>query len=149
MTGLRPRLLDPFDVMRATRALAPHDPRLNDIRWLTGQALRGVHEVATRDEMKAAPFEASPRADTARKARIDPVSVRLHARERLAACEEKAGPAAWTIVRRIVLEGACVRDCREHVPEIVTPWRCDAVISDRLRVALDALGPLLNIREKP
>jgi hypothetical protein len=26
------RILDPFDVMRSTRALAPHDPKLNDIR---------------------------------------------------------------------------------------------------------------------
>lgn len=149
MTGLRPRLLDPFDVMRATRSLAPHDPRLNDVRWLTGQALRGVHELATREGMRAAPFGLLRRAAAARKAPIDPVAARFDARERLAACEEKAGPAAWTIVRRIVLEGASVRDCREFVPEIVTPWRVDAVISDRLRVALDALGPLLNIREKP
>jgi hypothetical protein len=30
------RLLDPFDTMRANRVLAPHDPKLNDIRWLVG-----------------------------------------------------------------------------------------------------------------
>ena len=30
----------PFDIMRATRALAPHDPKLNDMRWLIGEALR-------------------------------------------------------------------------------------------------------------
>ena len=40
------RILDPFDVMRSTRALAPHDPKLNDMRWLIGEALRRVHQRA-------------------------------------------------------------------------------------------------------
>jgi hypothetical protein len=31
------------------------------------------------------------------------------------------------------------------VPEIVTPWRADAVVTDRLRVALDQLGDLLGV----
>ena len=50
--GLR-RLLDPFDVMRSTRALAPHDPRLNDLRWLIGEALRRVHSRAELDALRA------------------------------------------------------------------------------------------------
>ena len=29
------RMLDPFDTMRANRVLAPNDPKLNDIRWLS------------------------------------------------------------------------------------------------------------------
>ena len=37
-----------------------------------------------------------------------------------------------------------MRDCRDIIPEITTPWRADAVIMDRMRVALDALGPLLG-----
>ena len=58
--------------------------------------------------------------------------------------EDRAGPAAWPIVIRIVIEGAGVRDCRGFVPEIVTPWRADAVVTDRLRVALDLLGEIMG-----
>ena len=61
------------------------------------------------------------------------------------AAEERAGPAAWPILTRIVIEGAGVRDCRGFVPEIVTPWRADAVVTDRLRVALDTLGELVGV----
>ena len=38
-----------------------------------------------------------------------------------------------------------MRECRGFVPEIVTPWRADAVVTDRLRVALDALGGLMGV----
>jgi len=38
-----------------------------------------------------------------------------------------------------------VRDCRAYVSEIATPWRADAIIADRLRVALDRLGDLLGV----
>ena len=55
------------------------------------------------------------------------------------------GPAAWPIVARIVIEGAGVRDCRAFIPEIVTPWRADAVVTDRLRVALDMMGNLMGV----
>ena len=51
------RLLDPFDVMRSTRALAPHDPKLNDIRWLVGEALRRVHNRARLDGLRAVPLD--------------------------------------------------------------------------------------------
>ncbi len=55
------------------------------------------------------------------------------------------GPAAWPIVTRIVIEGAGVRECRGFVPELATPWRADAVVADRLRVALDTLGELMGV----
>ena len=69
----------------------------------------------------------------------------LHARDKIRAASDRVGPAAWPILTRVILEGACVRDCRGFVPEIVTPWRADAVVTDRLRVALDALGGLLGV----
>ena len=71
--------------------------------------------------------------------------IALHARDKIRAAEQKAGPAAWPIVTRVVIEGSGVRDCRGFVPEIVTPWRADAVVTDRLRVALDQLGELLGV----
>ena len=69
----------------------------------------------------------------------------LHARDKLRDAEERVGPHAWPIVTRIVIEGAGVRDCRGFVPELATPWRVDAVVSDRLRVALDMLGGLMGV----
>ena len=51
------RLVDPFDVMRSTRALAPHDPRLNDLRWLIGEALRRLHRRADLDALRAVPLD--------------------------------------------------------------------------------------------
>ena len=125
--------------MRSTRALAPHDPKLNDIRWLIGEALRRVHQRASLDALRAvapdrlgvdrlrSPLRPACQRDRAARARQDP-----------RAAEQKAGPAAWPIVTRIIIEGAGVRDCRGFVPEIVTPWRADAVVTDRLRVALDS-----------
>ena len=71
--------------------------------------------------------------------------IALHARDKIRAAEQKAGPAAWPIVARIVIEGGGVRDCRGFVAEIVTPWRADAVVTDRLRVALDAIGGLMGV----
>jgi len=56
-----------------------------------------------------------------------------------------AGPAAWPILTRVVVEGASLRDCRRLVPEIVTPWRADAVLADRLRVGLDRLGEVVGV----
>ena len=57
-------------------------------------------------------------------------------------------PHAWPIVLRIVIEGAGVRECRGFVPELVTPWRADAVVTDRLRVGLDILGELLGVTKE-
>ena len=47
------RILDPFDTMRANRVLAPHDPKLNDIRWLIGKSLRRTHQRAQLDALRA------------------------------------------------------------------------------------------------
>lgn len=136
MTDL-PRILDPFDVMRSTRALSPSDPKLNDIRWLTGEALRRLHQRANLDAL---------RSTATGEYKLPSSEIALHARDKLRAAEDKAGPAAWPIVAKIILEGAHVRDCRSFVPEVVTPWRADAVVTDRLRVALDQLGPLMGVR---
>jgi hypothetical protein len=43
--------------MRSTRALAPHDPRLNDLRWLIGEALRRLHRRADLDALRAVPLD--------------------------------------------------------------------------------------------
>lgn len=143
--GRARRLLDPFDVMRTTRALAPHDPKLNDVRWLVGEALRRVHGRAGLDGLRAAPLDKVASGGFGPRSGLPSSEIALHAREKLRAAEERAGPAAWPILTRIVLEGAGVRECRGFVPEIVTPWRADAVVTDRLRVALDALGGLMGV----
>ena len=133
------RRREPFDVMRSTRALAPHDPKLNDLRWLIGDALRRVHRRARFDPPgAAAPPQGLPASEAA-----------LYARDKLRAAEIKVGPAAWPIVARIVFEGAEVSDCRGLAPEIVAPWRADAVVVDRLRVALDRLSELLGVTPSP
>jgi hypothetical protein len=128
------RMLDPFDTMRANRLLAPTDPKINDIRWLVGEALRRTHQRAKIADQ------------------IDhPTATHTAAHDKLRAVEDRVGPHAWPIVTRIVIEGAGVRDCRGFVPELATPWRADAVVSDRLRMALDMLGGLMGVtagREK-
>jgi len=139
------RILDPFDVMRSTRALAPHDPKLNDIRWLVGEALRRVHQRAQLDQLRAVAPDGIGKTGFGPRSGLPASEAALHAREKIRAAEQMAGPAAWPVVARIVIEGSGVRDCRGLVPEIVTPWRADAVIADRLRVALDALGELLGV----
>ena len=142
------RLLDPFDVMRATRALAPHDPKLNDIRWLTGEALRRVHSRAGLDGLRAISTDRIGQTGFGPRSGLPASEIALHARDKIRAAQEKVGPAAWPILTRIILEGAGVRECRGFVPEIVTPWRADAVVTDRLRVALDALSGLVGVTGK-
>jgi hypothetical protein len=143
--GRARKLLDPFDVMRTTRALAPHDPRLNDLRWLIGEALRRVHARARLDSLRAVALERVGSGGFGPRSGLPVSEIALHARDKIRAAEERVGPAAWPVVNRIVLEGAGVRECRPFVPEIVTPWRADAVVTDRLRVALDMLGGLLGV----
>jgi hypothetical protein len=143
--GRARRLLDPFDVMRATRALAPHDPKLNDVRWLIGDALRRIHQRAGFDALRAVPLDRLGQTGFGPRSGLPASEIALHARDKMRAAEEKAGPAAWPILTRILLEGAGIRECRGFVPEIVTPWRADAVVTDRLRVALDGLGGLLGV----
>jgi len=140
------RLVDAFDVMRSTRALAPHDPRLNDIRWLIGEALRRVHRRAELDVLRAAPLDRVGGAgQPGPRSGLPASEIALHARDKLRAAEIEAGPAAWPLLMRVVVEGARLSDCRRLAPEIATPWRADAVLADRLRVALDRLGGLLGV----
>ncbi|THD48182.1 MAG: hypothetical protein E7774_03465 [Bradyrhizobium sp.] len=143
------RLVDPFDVMRSTRALAPHDTRLNDLRWLIGEALRRVHRRAELDALRAVPLDRIGAAAPGPRSGLPASEAALYARDKLRAAEERAGPAAWPILMRVVVEGASLRDCRRFAPEIVTPWRADAVLADRLRVALDRLGSLLGVSGGP
>jgi len=139
------RILDPFDVMRSTRALAPHDPKLNDVRWLIGEALRRVHQRARLDNLRAVQPETLGVTGFGPRPGLPSSEIALNARDKLHAAEDKVGPAAWPIVTRIIIEGAGVRDCRGFIPEIVTPWRADAVVTDRLRVALDTMGDLMGV----
>ena len=139
------RLLDPFDVMRATRALAPHDPKLNDIRWLTGDTLRRLHGRARLDGLKAVDLGRIGTTGFGPRSGLPASEIALHARDKLRAAEERVGPAAWPILTRVIIEGGGVRECRPLVSEIVTPWRADAVITDRLRIALDSLGAFLGV----
>ncbi len=141
----RGRVLDPFDLMRANRILAPHDPKLNDVRWLIGEALRRCHHRARLDSLRSVDPERFGAAGFGPRPGLPQAEAALHARDKLRQAEEKAGPAAWPILTRIVLEGGAVRDCRGFVPELATPWRADAVVADRLRVALDAIGELMGV----
>jgi hypothetical protein len=139
------RISDPFDVMRIHRALAPHDSRLNDLRWLIGEALRGLHQRASLDTLRAVAPERIGGGGFGPRSGLPMSEVALLARDKLREAERRAGAAAWPIVRRIVIEGGGVRDCRVQIPEVTTPWRADAIVTDRLRVALDALGELLGV----
>ncbi len=139
------RILDPFDTMRANRVLAPSDPKLNDIRWLVGEALRRTHERARFDQLRALAPERLGSTGFGPRPGLPQSEIALHARDKLRAAEDRVGPHAWPIVTRIVIEGAGVRECRGFVPELATPWRADAVVSDRLRTALDMLGGLMGV----
>jgi hypothetical protein len=142
------RIGDPFDVMRVHRALAPHDPKINDIRWLIGEALRRLHQRACLDSLRAVAPERIGAGGFGPRPGLPVAEAALHARDRMREAERLAGPAAWPIVRRIVIEGGGVRDCRAEIVEVTTTWRADAIVVDRLRVALDVLGPLVGVTAK-
>jgi hypothetical protein len=139
------RILDPFDTMRANRVLAPHDSKLNDIRWLVGEALRRTHHRAQLDALRAVATDRIGSTGFGPRPGLPQAEAALHARDKIRKAEEKVGPHAWPILTRIIIEGAGVRECRGFIPELATPWRADAVIADRLRVALDSLGPLMGV----
>ena len=139
------RILDPFDTMRANRILAPHDPKLNDIRWLVGESLRRTHQRARLDALRAVAPDRLVATGFGPRPGLPQSEAALHARDKLRRAEERVGPHAWPIVTRIIIEGAGVRDCRGFIPELATPWRADAVVTDRLRVALDVLGELMGV----
>jgi hypothetical protein len=139
------RMLDPFDTMRANRVLAPHDPKLNDIRWLVGESLRRTHDRARLDQLRTVAPDRFGAPSFGPRSGLPQSETALFARDKLREAEERVGPHAWPIVTRIVIEGAGVRDCRGFIPELATPWRADAVVSDRLRVALDVIGGLMGV----
>ncbi len=139
------RILDPFDTMRANRVLAPHDSKLNDIRWLIGESLRRTHHRARLDALRAVPPDRLGSTGFGPRPGLPQAEAALHARDKLRRAQERVGPHAWPIVTRIIIEGAGVRECRGFIPELATPWRADAVIADRLRCALDSLGPLMGV----
>ena len=145
------RMLDPFDTMRANRLLAPQDPKLNEFRWLVCESLRRTHQRARFDQLRAVAPDRLGSSGFGPRAGLPQSDIALNARDKLREVEDRVGPHAWPILTRIVIEGAGVRDCRGFVPELATPWRADAVVSDRLRVALDLIGGLMGItprREK-
>jgi hypothetical protein len=139
------RIIDPFDTMRANRLLAPHDSRLNDIRWLIGEALRRTHDRARFDALRAVAPDRLGAQGFGPRPGLPQSEIALHARDKLRAAEERVGPAGWPVLMRVVVEGAGVRDCRALVPEIETAWRADAILADRLRVGLDAIGGLMGV----
>ena len=142
------RILDPFDTMRANRVLAPHDPKLNDIRWLIGELLRRTHHRSRLDALRAIAPDRVGSTGFGPRPGLPQAEAALHARDKIRKAEEKVGPHAWPIVTRIIIEGAGVRECRGFIPELATPWRADAVIADRLRVALDVLGELMGVTHR-
>jgi hypothetical protein len=144
----RVRIDDPFDAMRAHRALAPHDPRLNDIRWLIGEALRRLHHRAALDGLRAVAPDRVGAVAPGPRSGLPMTEIALHARDRLRAAEALAGGATWPILTRIVIEGAPLRACRSMIAEVSTPWRADAILADRLRCGLDALGAHLGVIAK-
>jgi hypothetical protein len=141
----RRRIDDPFDVMRAHRALAPHDRKLNDIRWLIGEALRRLHHRAGLDGLRAVAPDRVGAGVGGPRSGLPLSEAALHARDKLRAAERLAGAAAWPVLRRVVIEGAMLRDCRAMIAEVTTSWRVDAILADRLRCGLDALGVHLGI----
>lgn len=144
----RLRVDDPFDLMRAHRALAPQDPRLNDLRWLIGEALRRLHQRAALDTLRAVAPDRIGLSGYGPRTGLPLSEIALVARDKLRACEALAGAAAWPVLRRIVVEGAQLRDCRALIAEVSTPWRADAILADRLRCGLDALGVHLGVTAK-
>ena len=114
---------DALDVLRARGMLAPDDYKLNGLRGQTGDKFRRLHAQSRIDAL--------PNAVTTSNAMLN-----------LAMCEDRVGPHIWPVMIRILIEGASVRDCRQLVFDVETPWRADAVVLDRLRIGLDMLSQL-------
>jgi hypothetical protein len=110
--------------LRACRMLAPRDGRTNDVRWLIAEALRRLHDRIQGERM--------------------PEVLTQVQRYKMASAQRLAG-AAWPILRAIVLHDRDVHQCREMIEDETRPHCADAVILDRLRNGLDAIGPLLGV----
>ena len=107
----------PFDKLRVSGKLAPGDWETNTRRWLTGEALRRLHERLSSEYPE----------------------VSLFAADKLHAATLAAGALGWTVLVCIVIEGKSVSECRSDV-------RCTAAaIHYRLRNALDAIAPVVGI----
>jgi hypothetical protein len=130
------RIADPFDLMRANRILAPHDARLNDLRWMIGEALRRPHHRASLSSLRRIDLERIGATGFGPRSGLPQGEMALQARDKLRDAERIAGAAAWPILQRIVIQGGGVRDCRAFILEVTTDWRVDAILTDRLRVAL-------------
>jgi hypothetical protein len=141
----RVRIEDPFDAMRAARTLAPHDRRLNDLRWLIGEALRRLHQRASLDSLRAVVIGRVGSQASGPRSGLPLSEAALHARDKFREAEALVGAAAWPVLRRIIIEGGRLCDCRPMVAGVSTPWRADAILADRLRCGLDALGPHLGV----
>ena len=128
------RLVDPFDVMRSTRALAPHDPRLNDIRWLIGEALRRLHRRADLDALRAVAADVVGAASARARA---PACRRAKSRfTRATSCappRSAPAPPPGRSLTRIVIEGAplerlpppaCPKSSRRGAPTRSSPTAC-------------------------
>jgi hypothetical protein len=139
------RIADPFDLMRANRVLAPHDSRLNDLRWMIGEALRRLHHRASVNSLRTIDLERVGATGFGPRSGLPQSEMALQARDKLHEAERIAGAAAWPILERTVIQGGGIRDCRALILEVTTDWRADAISCDRLRVALDALGGLLGV----
>ena len=94
------RIIDPFDAMRANRVLAPHDPKLNDIRWLVGESLRRTHDRARLDQLRAVAPDRFGSTGFGPRPGLPQSETALFARDKLREAEERVGPHAWPIVTR-------------------------------------------------
>ena len=91
--------------MRANRVLAPHDPKLNDIRWLVGESLRRTHQRARLDQLRAVAPDRFGSTGFGPRPGLPQSETALFARDKLREAEDRVGPHAWPIVTRIVIEG--------------------------------------------
>ncbi len=92
VAGAARRLVDPFDVMRTTRALAPHDPKLNDLRWLIGEALRRIHDRARLDSLRAVALERVGTGGFGPRSGLPLSEIALHARDKIRAARGARRP---------------------------------------------------------
>ncbi len=113
-----------FDAMRERGTLAA-DPAIASRRWVAGEALRRLHVRAWQADGESV---TTIQTSLAREARV-----------RLADLQHRIGHDGWSILTRVVLEGAAIADCTSLALEYS---RQDArvVLLDRLRRALDVVA---------
>jgi hypothetical protein len=83
------RIVDPFDAMRANRVLAPHDSKLNDIRWLVGESLRRTHQRARLDQLRAVAPDRFGSTGFGPRSGLPQSETALFARDKLREAEER------------------------------------------------------------